>query len=107
MTELVTLGDFVAQMTGGIKLIYFYSPRCLRCKVVTSPLLEKLSKDFQDKFEFYSLNGKIVTELPTIFKIKIYPVILIFQDGEVVERLDRTLVHEHSIRNVLEKYEST
>ena len=62
-------------------IIDFYADWCGPCKMV-SPIMEELSKEFEDLVDVYKINTEEETELAQLFGIKSIPSVLFCPLGE-------------------------
>lgn len=67
-------------------VVEFWAPWCVPCKIM-SPLLDKVSADYQDKVEIIRLNADQNPELARALRIMGIPTLLGFRNGrEVIRR---------------------
>lgn len=85
LTELtdVNYNDFVKE---GIAIVDIWAPWCNPCKQI-SPIIDQLSIDFVNKAKFGKLDADSSPETVTILGIRSIPTILIYKDGEIVDRI--------------------
>ncbi len=78
-------GEEFRKVIEGEKLVVvdFYADWCMPCKYL-SPVLEKLSKEFDGKVEFYKLNVDDEQEIAFEYGIASIPTVLFFRKGKVV-----------------------
>jgi thioredoxin 1 len=67
-------------------LIDFWAPWCGPCKMI-APLVEELSIDYADKIKCVKLNTDENKALATKFGIMSIPTLMLFRNGEPVERI--------------------
>ena len=67
-------------------LVDFWAPWCGPCKMV-SPLVEQLAKDLTGKLKVVKLNTDDNVGVATQYKIMGIPSLLVFKNGQEVERI--------------------
>ena len=69
----------------GIAVVDFWAEWCGPCRMVT-PIIEKLAGEYTDGVTIGKLNVDDNSEVSARYAIRSIPTILIFKDGEVVDR---------------------
>ena len=70
----------------GISLVDVWAPWCGPCKTI-GPIIDKLSSDYKDSdIKFGKLNADDNSEIVKTLGVRNIPTILIYKNGEVVER---------------------
>ena len=67
-------------------LIDFWAPWCGPCKMI-APIVEELSDEYGDKVKFVKVNTDESQDTATKYGIMSIPTLMIFKDGEPVERI--------------------
>ena len=66
-------------------LVEFYSDSCIPCKQM-SPILGDIEDDYEDKLKVVKVNVNFDAELTEQYSVMASPTILLFKDGQEVER---------------------
>jgi thioredoxin 1 len=66
-------------------LVDFWAPWCGPCRML-SPIVEELSKDYEGRMVFAKMNTDECPATPGQFGIMSIPSLLLFKDGELVDR---------------------
>lgn len=82
-------------------LVDFYADWCGPCQLL-GPILENIAKK-DDRFDIVKINVDENEKISYEYKIMYIPTMLIFKNGEVVDRLDG-LKDENEILDLLNKY---
>ena len=69
----------------GVAVVDFWAEWCGPCRMI-APIIEELSKDYDDKVLVGKLNVDHNSQVPAKFGIRGIPTILVFKNGEVVDR---------------------
>jgi thioredoxin 1 len=83
MLSIINESDL--NVDSGIHAIKFWATWCQPCKMM-DPMLDKLEKEFDD-VNFLSVDVDHVPSLAKQFKIKTVPTIIIFENGQEVNRI--------------------
>jgi thioredoxin 1 len=88
MAKELTAAQFQSAVLAAQKpvLVDFWASWCGPCRAL-APVIEELSVDLQDKLDVYKCNVDEEGTLAQQFGIMSIPTLLLFKDGEVVERL--------------------
>ena len=69
----------------GVKVVDFWAEWCGPCRMIT-PIIEDLAAEYGDQVQIGKLNVDENAEVSQRYAIRSIPTILIFKDGEVVDR---------------------
>lgn len=96
MSDLVTELDensFKNFVKEGFVLVDFWAQWCGPCKII-SPIVESLARKLHGKMRFGKLNVDEESELAQEFEIMSIPTLIIFKDGEQIDRIIGALTEE-------------
>jgi thioredoxin 1 len=82
-------------------LVEFYSDSCIPCKQM-SPILGDIEDAYEEKLLVYKVNVNFDAELAEQYEVMGSPTLLLFQDGQEVERV-RGLVKKPELTELVEK----
>ena len=88
--------------TEGIVVADFWAPWCGPCRKL-GPVLEELEKSFEGKMKLVKVNADENFEIMKQFSVSGLPTLLVFKNGEPVERL-AGLIPKSSIITNIEKH---
>jgi thioredoxin 1 len=83
-------------------LVDFWAPWCGPCRQI-SPIVDEISKDYEGKIKVRKLNTDENIRTAQEFSITGIPSLLIFKDGDAVERLVG-LLPKSTITGAIDKY---
>jgi thioredoxin 1 len=84
VTELNN-SNFENFINDGLSLVDIYADWCGPCKVL-SPIIDELSSDYSGQVNFGKLDADKNTEIVKQLGVRNIPTILIYKNGEVVDR---------------------
>lgn len=82
----VTDQTFAAETSSGLVLADFWAPWCGPCKMI-APVLEELDTEMGDKLKIVKLDVDENQETAAKFGVMSIPTLLVFKDGEVVDKV--------------------
>ena len=71
---------------GGLVVVDCWAAWCAPCRMI-GPVIEELAKDYAGRILFGKLNVDSNREVPLEYQIMSIPTILVFKDGELVDRI--------------------
>lgn len=85
----------------GISLVDVWAPWCVPCKTI-GPIIDKLSSDYKDAdIKFAKLNADDNSEIVRSLGVRNIPTILIYKNGEVVER-SVGMISENQLKEIID-----
>jgi len=76
----------VLEVSGAV-LVHFWTPWCGLCKLI-SPMLDTMQKIGNQKIKIVAINADENFKLANSYRLRNLPTIMLFQDGELVQKLD-------------------
>jgi len=70
-----------------VAVIDFWATWCGPCRMFESTF-KRIAKKFENRASFYKVNGPEVDEISEECKIKVFPTFIIYQNGQIVERVE-------------------
>ncbi len=68
-------------------LVHFWTPWCGLCKSI-APLLETIQNNSHEKIKLVSIDADENFKLANIYRLRNVPTIMVFKNGELIEKLD-------------------
>lgn len=87
MVQNLTDDSFNAEIVekGGVALVDFWAVWCGPCRAL-GPQVDRVSEDYDGRVRFYKMDIEAAPNTPAEFGVMTIPTVLIFKNGEVVER---------------------
>ncbi len=83
--KVSTDGEFSANIASGVTLVDFWAPWCGPCQIML-PRLEELATKVDGKALVMKHDVDSDPQVPTQFRIMSIPTIIVFKDGQPVEK---------------------
>lgn len=87
----------------GYVLVDYWGPTCEPCKALM-PHIEKMAEKYGDTIKFTSLDITKARRLAIAQKVMGLPAIIMYKDGEEVERLADTDATASAVEEMIKKY---
>ena len=87
----------------GYVLVDYWGPTCEPCKALM-PHIHELEKTYGDKIKFCSLDITKARRMAIKQKVMGLPAIIIYKDGEEVERLAESAATATAVEEMIKKY---
>ncbi|MFC0476573.1 thioredoxin [Robertmurraya beringensis] len=86
--SIVKINDdtFKNEISNGLVLVDFWAPWCGPCKMI-APVLEEINEEMGDQVKIAKLNVDDNQVTTAEFGVMSIPTLLVFKDGEVVEKV--------------------
>lgn len=87
MAKVLTINEFNEKVKKeGVAVVDFFATWCGPCKML-APIFEEVGNELQDQAGFYKVDIDESLELANEYGIQSVPTLLVFKNGEVVDRL--------------------
>lgn len=85
---MIELNDqnFQSEISSGVVLVDFWAPWCGPCKMI-APILEELDSELGDQIKIGKINVDHNPNTTAQFGVMSIPTLLLFKEGEVVEKV--------------------
>ena len=83
-------------------LVDFWAEWCMPCKMI-APIMEELAKDYNGQVKIAKLDIDENNQTASQFQVMSIPSLLLYKDGEVVERIVG-VVPKEQIEGILDSY---
>jgi thioredoxin 1 len=86
-TQLKYLNDenFTQEIASGVTLVDFYADWCGPCRMM-EPVIEELASEMEGRANIAKLDIESAQQTTSTFNVTSIPTIILFKDGEEVER---------------------
>ena len=84
--QIKSRADFFESIGEGVALVDFSAPWCAPCKL-QQPIIGRLASAYHKRASVYEINVDRFQEIAVNFKIHSVPTLIIFKDGQEIERV--------------------
>lgn len=100
----ITDSDFVAITQSNTPvLIDFWAPWCRSC-ITLDPTIEELAVEYSNRLSIFKLNVDHHSQAPTIHNVKSIPTLMIFKNGQALERVTGSTTPKSVLKEKIEKH---
>ena len=101
MVQKVDLNSFQAEVLNSekITIVDFFADWCGPCRKL-SPILEEVEQELSDKVKFTKINTDENLDLAKEYQISGIPTLMVFKDGQPVERMVGLMPKSSIITNI-------
>lgn len=88
MAQVISSEEFnnLVENTEGIAVVDFFATWCGPCKML-APVFQEVGNEFEDKADFYKVDIDESLDIARQFSVSTVPTVIIFRNGEPIERL--------------------
>lgn len=88
MAQVISSEEFnnLVQNTEGIAVVDFFATWCGPCKML-APVFQEVGNEFEEKADFYKVDIDESLDIARQFSVSTVPTVIIFRNGEPIERL--------------------
>ncbi len=88
MAQVISSEEFnnLVQNAEGVAVVDFFATWCGPCKML-APVFQEVGNEFEEKADFYKIDIDQSLDIARQFSVSTVPTVIIFKNGEEVERL--------------------
>lgn len=88
MAQVISSEEFnnLVENTEGIAVVDFFATWCGPCKML-APVFQEVGNEFEQKADFYKVDIDESLDIARKFSVSTVPTVIIFRNGEPIERL--------------------
>ena len=88
MAQVINSEQFnnLVENTEGIAVVDFFATWCGPCKML-APVFQEVGNEFEEKADFYKVDIDESLDIARQFSVSTVPTVIIFRNGEPIERL--------------------
>ena len=88
MAQVISSEEFnnLVEHIEGIAVVDFFATWCGPCKML-APVFQELANEFEGKADFYKIDIDASLDIARQFSVSTVPTVIIFRNGEPIERL--------------------
>ena len=103
MAQVINSEEFnnLVQHTEGIAVVDFFATWCGPCKML-APVFQEVGNELDGKAKFYKIDIDASLDIARQFSVSTVPTIIIFRNGEPIERLVGFMPKENLLSKIRE-----
>ena len=103
MAQVINSEEFnnLVQHTEGIAVVDFFATWCGPCKML-APVFQEVGNEFEGKANFYKIDIDESLDIARQFSVSTVPTVIIFRNGEPIERLVGFMPKENLLSKIRE-----
>ena len=103
MAQVISSEEFnnLVEHAQGVSVVDFFATWCGPCKML-APVFQEVGKEFENKANFYKIDIDESLDIARQFSVSTVPTVIIFKNGEPVERLVGFMPKEHLASKIKE-----
>ncbi|MGL4913444.1 MAG: thioredoxin [Romboutsia sp.] len=104
MANIISTEEFVNEVEykEGVVVVDFFATWCGPCKML-APVFESVGEELEDSAEFYKIDIDESMELVQRFEVTTVPTVIVFKDGQEMDRLVG-FIPGNSLKEKVEEY---
>ena len=103
MAQVISSEEFnnLVEHTEGIAVVDFFATWCGPCKML-APVFQEVGNEFEGKAKFYKIDIDESLDIARQFSVSTVPTVIIFRNGQDVERLVGFMPKENLVSKIKE-----
>ena len=103
MAQVINSEEFnnLVQHTEGIAVVDFFATWCGPCKML-APVFQEVGNELDGKAKFYKIDIDASLDIARQFSVSTVPTVIIFRNGEPIERLVGFMPKENLLSKIRE-----
>ena len=103
MAQVINSEEFnnLVQHTEGIAVVDFFATWCGPCKML-APVFQEVGNELDGKAKFYKIDIDASLDIARQFSVSTVPTVIIFRNGEPIERLVGFMPKENLLAKIKE-----
>ena len=93
--------NYLVQHTEGIAVVDFFATWCGPCKML-APVFQEVGNELEGKANFYKIDIDASLDIARQFSVSTVPTVIIFRNGEPIERLVGFMPKENLLSKIRE-----
>ena len=88
MAKIIKTSEFRSEVEEkqGVVVVDFFATWCGPCKML-APVFQEVANEFEGKADFYKIDIDVSLDIARQFSVSTVPTVIIFRNGEPIERL--------------------